>query len=112
MLHDIVHRFIQKAVTQQSIYAYYSHKVYACFQGYTLALLMLHENIISNTIFLGCDTIYSGTCLLTFQRMYCLYLQGLRVSQVSRAYSSDTSVNFYQTIWHHIPEDGTFHSHH
>jgi hypothetical protein len=35
-----------------------------------------------------------------------------RSSRLKWCFSSETSVNFHRTAWHHIPEDNTLHCHH
>jgi hypothetical protein len=48
-----------------------------------------------------------------FEGIWRLHLQGQSVRPVEMKveHSSKIPVNFYQTTWHHIPEDNILHSH-
>jgi hypothetical protein len=66
---------------------------------------------------LGSEVMQPGKCSLIFQRNILPLSSGLkhevRKEQArdkqsepkDRLHSSETSVNFYKTTWHHIPED-------
>jgi hypothetical protein len=59
--------------------------------------------------FLRCDTMQSHRVYRCFRITYCLQLHGWRVSQAINW--QEVSRKHSMTIWHHFPEDTTFHIH-